>query len=76
MATIAIMVDDAMMPFLMQPLSLVATISRKLYLVTVDKLHWMKKSGMTKPLRHIKQPMQNTKRIAQNSLTGLQHKIG
>ena len=34
----------------MQPLLLAATISQKLYQVTVAKLHWMKKSGIPSSL--------------------------
>ena len=47
----------------------------KLYQGIAAKLHWMKKSGMTKLLKNIKRIMRNTKKIAQNSLTGLQNKI-
>ena len=39
----------------------------KFYLATMAKQLWMKNSGMTKPLRNIKQLMKNGKRIAQNS---------
>ena len=38
-------------PFSMQPLSLVVAISQKLYQGMAAKLHWMKKYGMTKPLK-------------------------
>ena len=71
MATLAIMIRGAV---LNAATLLAVTISQNLYQGTVAKLHWMKKSGMTKPLKNIKRIMLNTKSIAQNYLTGLQHK--
>ena len=60
----------------MRPHSSAATILQKPCLVTAAKLHWMKRSGTTWPLRSIRGITHNTKRIAHSSWTGLQNKIG
>ena len=62
--------------FSMRPLSSAATISQKPYLATVAKPRWMKRNGMTLPLKSIKETTHNTKRIAHSYWTGLQNKIG
>ena len=60
----------------MQLLSSAATISQKPCLATVAKPRWMKRNGMTLPLRSIKGITRNTKKIAHSSWTGWQNKIG